>query len=352
MTQTILLIEDDPLGARLAELVLRSEGYEVINAHNGLEALKIAQSTPPDLILLDLMLPGLDGFEVLNRLRADPKTADTPVVVVSSKSQPADKQMAAKVGANDYLTKPYHKNELLDVVRSLLSARPEQAPKRGTCVLLVGPRGGEATPVALGIGLALAGKGQSTTLVDLRPLSTEHSAFLGVAACPAPPASSDPERVRKMVAQAVRHPSGLRLLNNLEGGGEAGQIVPADVQALCDLLLADGDFVLVDLPLYPVDVLSQAANRCALVLLVTQGDPASLAASRSALVLMERAGVGKGRTRVVFVGTADERAADLGREVLDTLPAQADFASPAFHALADRLLDLLSSPAKGGTHAG
>lgn len=352
MTQTILLIEDDPLSARLADLVLRSEGYEVINARNGLEALKIAQSTPPDLVLLDLMLPGLDGFEVLNRLRADPKTADTPVVIVSSKSQPADKQMAAKIGANDYLTKPYHKNELLDVVRSLLSAQPERTAKRGACVLLVGPRGSEATPVALGLGLALAGKGQTVTLVDLRPFSTEHAALLEVAACPAPPAPADPERTRKMIAQAVQHPSGLRLLNNLEGSGEAGQITPEDAQALLDLLQTEGTFVLVDLPLYPVEVLSRAAGGCALVLLVTQSDPASLAAARSALALMDRAGVAKEHTRVVFVAPADEQAADLDRETLGTLPAQADWASPAFQPLADRLLDLLGSPAQGGMHAG
>lgn len=344
MTQTILLIEDDPLSARLADLVLRSEGYEVIAARNGLEALKIVQSTPPDLILLDLMLPGLDGFEVLNRLRADPKTATTPVVVVSSKTQPADKQTAAKIGANDYLTKPYHKNELLGVVRSLLSVQPERAALHGMCVLLVGPRGGEATPVALGLGLALAGKGQAATLIDLRPFSTEHSALLGVAACPAPPVLSDPERTRKIIAQAIQHPSGLRLLNNLEGSGEVGQITPEDVHSLLDLLLADGAIALVDLPLYPADVLSQAAKCCALVLLVTPGDAASLAATRSALALMERAGVEKERTRIVFIAPTDEQAADLGREVLDTLPAQADLASPAFHTLADRLLAILGSP--------
>jgi len=119
-----------------------------------------------------------------------------------------------------------------------------------------------------------------------------------------------------------------------------------------DLLLTDGVLALVDLPLYPVEVLSQAAGCCALVLLVTQSDPASLAAARSALALMERAGVAKEHTRVVFVALADEQAADLGREVLGTLPAQADWTSPAFQALADRLLDLVGSPAEGGTHAG
>jgi two-component system cell cycle response regulator len=121
MERTILLIEDDPLSARLVDLILKSEGHQVIMVQDGSRGLEIAQNTPLDLILLDLMLPGIDGFEVLRRLRADPKTANVKVVVVSAKSQPADKEKAAELGINYYLTKPYRKVELLEVVRSLLS---------------------------------------------------------------------------------------------------------------------------------------------------------------------------------------------------------------------------------------
>jgi two-component system cell cycle response regulator len=121
MERTILLIEDDPLSARLVDLILKSEGHRVIMAQNGFQGLKIAQGTPLDLVLLDLMLPGMDGFEVLRKLRADPKTAQVKVVIVSAKSQPADKEKAAELGIDYYLTKPYRKVELLDVVRSLLN---------------------------------------------------------------------------------------------------------------------------------------------------------------------------------------------------------------------------------------
>ncbi len=121
MERTILLIEDDPLSARLVDLILKSEGHRVIMAQDGLQGLEIAQRVRLDLVLLDLMLPGIDGFEVLRRLRADPKTADVKVVVVSAKSQPADKERAAELGIDYYLTKPYRKVELLEVVRSLLS---------------------------------------------------------------------------------------------------------------------------------------------------------------------------------------------------------------------------------------
>ena len=127
MKPTILLIDDDPMVARLVQLALEPEGYQLAIAPNGLQGFKMAQTNPPGLILLDLMLPGQDGFEVLNRLRAEPRTADVPVIVVSSKSQPTDKHTATKIGANAYLPKPYKRTELLALIRSLMSEQPEEA---------------------------------------------------------------------------------------------------------------------------------------------------------------------------------------------------------------------------------
>lgn len=351
MKQTILLIEDDPLSARLADLVLKSEGYEVIIAPNGLEGLKIARDTPPDLILLDLMLPGLDGFEVLNRLRSDPQTADVEVAIVSSKSQPADKQMATKIGAKAYLTKPYRKAELLDVVGSLLSEKPEKAVARGNGVLLTGPHGSEATHVALYAGLALADKGEMATVVDLRPFSVEHALLLDVEPHPAPASLSDPQTVKQLAELTVQHPGGLRLLNNLEGRGEVGEITPEDARTVLDVLLAEGGFVLVDLPLYPADVLQRVADRCTLVLLTIRGGPASLAAARSALTLMERAGVEMAQIGIVLLGPPEgERTAELDQAVVGVVPADAQPDDPVFYALADWLRNMKQGLAEGDTH--
>ncbi len=122
MKPTVLLIEDDPMAARIVEMVLGPERYQIVTVPNGRRGLEMAQANPPDLILLDLMLPGQeDGFEVLRRLRAESKTTDVPVIVVSSKAQPADRETAANIGANAYLTKPYKRAELLSLIRSLLS---------------------------------------------------------------------------------------------------------------------------------------------------------------------------------------------------------------------------------------
>jgi two-component system cell cycle response regulator DivK len=341
MAQTILVIEDDPLSARLADLVLGSEGYHVIIAQNGLLGLKAARETPPDLVLLDLMLPGLDGFEVLNRMRADPQTANVRVVIVSSKSQPADKETATKIGADAYLTKPYRKGELLDMVRSLLSEAPEKAKvARGIGVLFVGARGDEATRVALHTGLALVSEGEAVTVVDLRPFSVEHAALLDVVPRSAPASLADGATVAQLHGLAVQHSGGLHLLNNLEGSGDAGQPTSKDAETAIDALLAGEGFVLIDLPLYPADVLQHVAGLCALVVLVTRGDTASLAAARSALTLMDRAGVGTGQIGVVFVGAPEAGAAELGPDVLGTVPAEAGPDAPAFQDLAGRLQSL------------
>jgi len=124
MQPTILVIEDDPLTSRLVELTLANAGYRVVVASNGPQGIEMAQVDPPDLILLDLILPGLDGFAVLAQLRAGSRTADVPVVIISSKSQLADKQTAFNDGASAYLTKPYKRLELLQTISSLLSEKP------------------------------------------------------------------------------------------------------------------------------------------------------------------------------------------------------------------------------------
>lgn len=118
---TILVIEDDPITSRLVTLVLTNTGYQVASASNGIQGLEMAQDNPPGLILLDLMLPGLDGFDVLDQLRAIPQTSNVPVIVISSKSQPGDKQIASRLGADAYLTKPYKQPELLEKIHSLLN---------------------------------------------------------------------------------------------------------------------------------------------------------------------------------------------------------------------------------------
>ncbi len=120
MKKRVLLIEDDPSAVRLVSYTLEQEGYEVLTAMNGLEGLNKVREEAPDLLVLDVMLPGLDGFEVCRRLRADEKTAGLPVLMLSAKAQEIDKTTGIKVGADDYLAKPADPSEIVARVESLL----------------------------------------------------------------------------------------------------------------------------------------------------------------------------------------------------------------------------------------
>ncbi len=123
MDKKILVIEDDPASLRLMMYTLQHEGYQVITAANGLEGLRKALKEKPDLLILDVMLPGIDGFEVCHRLRAESQTAHLPILMLSGKAQEIDKATGLKVGADDYITKPVTPSETASRVRALLAQK-------------------------------------------------------------------------------------------------------------------------------------------------------------------------------------------------------------------------------------
>jgi two-component system, OmpR family, alkaline phosphatase synthesis response regulator PhoP len=120
MAKKILIIEDDPATSRLVDYSLRHAGYEVISSSNGMDGLRKAHSEVPDLVILDVMLPGMDGFEICHRLRAEKDTEKLPILMFSAKAQEIDKETGIKVGADDYLTKPSPPSEIVSRVQKLL----------------------------------------------------------------------------------------------------------------------------------------------------------------------------------------------------------------------------------------
>jgi len=119
----ILVIEDDPPTLRLVTCTLRQEGYQVLTATNGLTGIRKAQNENPDLVLLDVMLPGIDGFEICHRLRAETQTAGLPIILVSAKAQEIDKTVGLKVGADDYISKPWQRSELTAKIADVLERK-------------------------------------------------------------------------------------------------------------------------------------------------------------------------------------------------------------------------------------
>jgi DNA-binding response OmpR family regulator len=118
-----LVIEDDPSFLRFLEFVLQKEGYEVISATNGLFGLRKAREESPDLLVLDVMLPGLDGFEVCHRIREDASINKLPIIMLSAKGQDTDKTTALRVGANEFFAKPVDRAVLLKKIAELLNTK-------------------------------------------------------------------------------------------------------------------------------------------------------------------------------------------------------------------------------------
>ena len=136
---TILLVEDDAMIAEPLLFGLKAEGYQVQYADNGPEGLNLARTTAPDLILLDVMLPGMDGFQVLRQLR---RQSATPVIMLTARGQEMDRVMGLESGADDYVVKPFSFRELLARVRATLrriQLERERAQNSEPMVITVGP---------------------------------------------------------------------------------------------------------------------------------------------------------------------------------------------------------------------
>src|SRR5262245_22545474 len=125
MPGRVLVVEDAPDISGLLTFHLEREGYQVVQSRNGLDARQQVRARAPDLVLLDLMLPGIDGLEVCRRLRQDPATRGLPVVMLTAKGEEVDRVLGLELGADDYIVKPFSPKEVVARVRAVLRrARP------------------------------------------------------------------------------------------------------------------------------------------------------------------------------------------------------------------------------------
>ena len=120
MAKKIVLAEDEPQIARLVEFKLKKEGYQVTWKENGEEALEAIKADRPDLILLDVMMPVMDGYEVLRRVKKDENLKSIPVIMLTARAQERDVVKGIDLGAEDHITKPFHPAELLARVKRIL----------------------------------------------------------------------------------------------------------------------------------------------------------------------------------------------------------------------------------------
>ena len=136
MPETILLIEDEEDVSDLIRYHLKKSKYRVLSAADGLEGLRLASEERPDAVILDVMLPRLNGFEVAKRMKGDPSTASIPLLILSAKGEPEHRIKGLELGADDYLPKPFSPKELLLRIKALLRRRQASVTEE---VLVTGP---------------------------------------------------------------------------------------------------------------------------------------------------------------------------------------------------------------------
>jgi pilus assembly protein CpaE len=260
MKKKILVADDDSRTIKLVGLVLDRAGHEVVVAQSGEQALEKARTQDPDLIILDVAMPGIDGYEVSRQLRAEPATASLPILMFTAKAAVEDKVAGFESGADDYVTKPIHPQELLSRVEALLlrssRARLRQEASPSAVVGFLGSKGGVGTTtLAVNTAVALAqGKAedQQVVLAELRSGMASAALQLGLprrggirSLLDQPIGKIDADLVE---AQLDQHGSGLLVLTGeSEPVGVAERISPDHSVAIVQHLGAIADYLLLDL---------------------------------------------------------------------------------------------------------
>jgi pilus assembly protein CpaE len=258
MAAKILVVDDDPNVQRLLQYTLKQEGYDVVTASDGAEGYRMWDAEAPDLILLDVMLPKLDGYQVAAKIRADegPST-HVPIIMLTAEREVEQKVRGLRAGADDYLIKPFHPAELMARIKSLLARfAPRDAlvgrPPLGRVLALYGAKGGVGTTtIAINAAIALHRElGRKVCLIDGNLQFGDHRVFLDlgldrksiVDIVTAP--SIDQDLIRQVL---VKHDSGVDLLLAPPSPETAELVTPEHLPAIIDQLRGLYDYILIDI---------------------------------------------------------------------------------------------------------
>lgn len=298
MTKRVLIVDDHLDVVKMVGLLLQKEGFEILAAQTGEQALSKARTEKPDVVILDVMIPDMDGYEICRRLRADPITAQLPILMFTAKMTPQDKVAGFQAGTDDYLTKPIHPSELLARVEAVMLRAARRAVKepllpRAKIYGFIGAKGGVGTTtLAVNVGVVLAqdlAQGKQTILADLQPGMASVSlqmdvrpsslmAFLGQ-----PAENLKPDAIEAVVEEKTK----LGVLSGqIEPHGAARPISRAHAEAILRSSGAAADHLLLDLGVGLSEANRYALLQCHHIIVVTETDRVSLTLAQALLTEM------------------------------------------------------------------
>ena len=353
MNKKILIVEDDLESLKLIGLMLQRRGYEIIAASAGSQGLRRASTEEPDLVILDVMMPDMDGYQVCQALRANASTARLPVIMFTAKSLPGDKEAGYRAGADIYLTKPIHPTELVSVVEELLEHSSQdsvvsEVPHGVHVVGVIGAKGGVGTSTVT-VNLAAAGLQRlenadthdgapGVAIVDLQTGIGAVSLMLGQMPATGWGALSNRPALdlsQEMVeGQMLSHSSGLRYLPApLQQHDQLSLLTPDHVSAIIKALSPASGLILLDLGSELTLVARQTIGLCDTIIVVVE--PERLCAYLAQVLLTELGELDQAPANVQVVSVNRTKAGPgLSRDKLNealelTLTAEIDADSDA-----------------------
>ena len=314
MAEKILIVDDDLDTLRLVGLMLQRQGYQISAATNGQQGLEKAFDESPDLILLDVMMPDIDGYEVTRRLRQNPSTAETPILMFTAKAQLDDKVVGFEVGVNDYLTKPTHPSELQARVKTLLARvggkkdNLASGGERGYVIGILGARGGLGiTTLAVNLAAGLLTKTKDEVIVaEMLPgqgtLALEMGLESSNGLIDLLSIGKIKEITSKKVGDAlVHHGSGLKVLPSSDRPRDMHLINQiSNYETLVSKLAGLARFTVLDLGLGIQPFANKVLPLCDEILIVLEGAPNTIIHTKALIEDITTMGIHKRNINVVL----------------------------------------------------
>jgi pilus assembly protein CpaE len=316
MAEKILLVDDDMDTLRLVGLMLQRQGYEVRAANSGIQALAIIQNELPDLILLDVMMPEIDGYEVARRLRSDSKTSNIPIIMFTAKSQVDDKVMGFEAGADDYLTKPTQPRELFAHMKAVLT-RSKKAHQeietsglstKGCTIGVTAGKGGlGVTTLAINLGILIQREHRKDVIIaDFKPGQGGIALELGYLKAEGLNRllQNKPEdlHAKEIGVELTTHSSGMRLLLASQRPRDAQYAnMHKHFEIIAKYLSSLTNYLILDLgpALTPANLV--LLKRCNEILLVVEPVPHTLMQSKWLMEDLVRNGINDDNISVVLI---------------------------------------------------
>lgn len=316
MAEKILIVDDDLDTLRLVGLMLQHQGYQIIAASSGIQAIALSQAEKPDMVLLDIMMPDMDGYEVARKLRSDPTTSPIPIIMFTAKTEVDDKVEGFEAGADDYLTKPTQPRELFAHVKAVLARgkKPSvslpptsQSRVRGYVTGVLSVKGGLGlSTLAMNLGISLQNRSKKDVIIaEFRPGEGSMALDLGFL---------NPEGFSRLLQMAPEkitqsaiegelflHKSGVRMLLSSYDPADAKYTTAIDhYDSISRYLAYMAAYVVIDLGPGLSPITDRVLPHCDEVIVVLEPIPNTITRTLKLVEELAKKGFGEGRVNSVL----------------------------------------------------